>query len=174
MKQAAVRAAGRMVHRSVHPSVLRNILRILVGAAVMAAASWSSQAQIVTGGAGTAAPTAATRLLAPGNARPVTDLKPLMLQALAAGSATGALAGPAAEALKRRFLGAGPVVIEVTLLHALPRPGCSRLAVLTTQSAVDTGQGPEDQTLRWEVGFCADGRLAPTGEGRISVEETRR
>ena len=170
MTQAEVGTKRRMVLRSVHPSVLRS----LVGAAVIATASWSSQAQIATGVEGTPGPTRATRLLAPGNAHPVTDLKPLMLQALAAGSATGILAGPAAEALKRRFPGAGPVVIEVTRLHALPRPGCSRLAVLTTQSAVDTGQGPEDQTLRWEVGFCADGRLAPPGEGRISVEETGR
>jgi hypothetical protein len=170
VKQAAVRPAGRSILRS----VLRNILRSLIGVAVMAAASWSSQAQIATGEEGRPGPTTAARLLAPGNARPVTDLKPLMLQALAAGSATGFLSGPAAEALKRRFPGAGPVVIEVTRLHDLPRPGCSRLAVLTTQSAVDTGQGPEDQTLRWEVGFCADGRLAPPGEGRLSGEEARR
>jgi hypothetical protein len=170
VKQATARAAGRSILRS----VLRNILRSLIGVAVMAAASWSSQAQIATGVEGTRGPTTATRMLAPGNARPVTDLKPLMLQALAAGSATGILAGPAAEALKRRFPGAGPVVIEVTRLHALPRPGCSRLAVLTSQSAVDIGQGPENQTLRWEVGFCADGRLASPGEGRISGEETSR
>jgi hypothetical protein len=90
----------------------------------------------------------------------VTEVKPLLVLAVRHGQAFGVLRGEGAEAFARRFQTHNPIEIDVQRLHELPTPGCARLEVTTRQRGVREGTDPRDQSLVYQIGYCADGRLA--------------
>ncbi len=91
----------------------------------------------------------------------VTEVKPLLIQAARQGQAHGVLTGVGAQVMARRFGAYTPIEIDVQRLHALPTPGCARLEVTTRQRAVREQDTPRDQTLVYQISYCADGRFPP-------------
>lgn len=90
----------------------------------------------------------------------VTEVKPLLVLAVRHGQAFGVLRGDGADAFARRFQTPAPIEIDVQRLHELPTPGCARLEVTTRQRGVREGTEPRDQSLVYQISYCADGRLA--------------
>ena len=90
---------------------------------------------------------------------PVTGVKPLLLEALEKGEAHGALTGPAAEAIHRRFKTDTPIEIDVTRTQPVDGAGCSRFEILTKQSQVQESDKPADLTLRYQVSYCRNGQF---------------
>ena len=90
----------------------------------------------------------------------VTEVKPLLVLAVRHGQAFGVLRGDGADAFARRFQTHNPIEIDVQRLHELPTPGCARLEVTTRQRSVREGTEPRDQSLVYQISYCADGRLA--------------
>jgi hypothetical protein len=88
---------------------------------------------------------------------PISEIKPLLALAAERGAAHGALTGPGADTMRRRFDATTPIEIDVSTLHALPQPGCARLEVTTRQRDVLEQGKRADQELRWQVSFCRDG-----------------
>jgi hypothetical protein len=89
----------------------------------------------------------------------VTDLKPLLAQAAAEGSARGTLTGPGAQAIARRFQTDAPIEIDVRRLQRLPQPGCGRLEVTTRQRDVNQAGKRGDQEVVYQISYCSDGRF---------------
>jgi hypothetical protein len=90
---------------------------------------------------------------------PVTDLKPLLLRAIAQGSAQGMLVGEAATFMQQKFASRAPIEIDVVSRHPLPQAGCHRLEVTTRQrDVVENGQR-SDKTFSYRLSFCRDGRF---------------
>ena len=104
--------------------------------------------------------------LAPLQANTVTEIRPLLLQALQHGSARALLEGPGAEYIRKTFATTRPIEVEVQRLHPLPQPGCHRLEVTTRQQDVLVKGVRSDQNLVWQVSFCQDGSLL--GEGKAA------
>ncbi len=90
---------------------------------------------------------------------PVSDLRPLMTQAIAEGSARGRLVGPGADYIARRFGFTSPIEVDVLRMHAENKPGCARLKVITRQKGAANADRGRDQELVYQVSYCADGRL---------------
>jgi hypothetical protein len=101
----------------------------------------------------------------------VTDIKPLLLAALDRGEAHGVLVGEAAQWTAQYFKTAAPIEIDVKTVKPLPRPGCMRLAITTTQDGVwdynreQRASAPERKAFTWMVNYCRDGSL-PTEEAK--------
>ena len=104
--------------------------------------------------------------LAPLQANTVTEIRPLLMQALQQGSARAVLEGPGAEYIRRTFAATQPIEVEVQRLHPLPQPGCHRLEVTTRQQDVLAMGVRSDQNLVWQVSVCQDGSLL--GEGKAA------
>lgn len=90
---------------------------------------------------------------------PVTSLRPLLLAALAHGTAHGTLVGDAVPFMREHFGSAAPIEIDVRTLHALPQPGCQRLEVTTTQRAVIDPKTvrAQDAKLTYAISYCRHG-----------------
>ena len=90
---------------------------------------------------------------------PVTTLRPLLMAALAHGTAHGVLVGDAVPFMTQHFGSAAPIDIDVRTLHPLPQPGCQRLEVTTTQRAVldPKTARTQDATLRYQISYCRHG-----------------
>ena len=97
--------------------------------------------------------------LAPLQANTVTEIRPLLMQALQQGSARAVLEGPGAEYIRKTFATTRPIEVEVQRLHPLPQPGCHRLEVTTRQQDVLVKGVRSDQSLVWQISLCQDGRL---------------
>lgn len=99
----------------------------------------------------------------------VTSVKPLLVQALKTGSASGVLVNPDARAFSKTFGSNAPILIEVTRIGTHQEAGCGRLRVTTSQAGVverDTKGQPQpakDQRLMYQVNYCENGRF-PIGE----------
>ena len=104
-------------------------------------------------------PAHATELAGPVERTPVTEVKPLLIEAVEHGEAVGVLGGPGADYVRRRFDTDTPIEIDVRRLHTLPQPGCGRLEVTTRQHAVLESASRHDQTLTYQVSFCSDGNF---------------
>ena len=90
---------------------------------------------------------------------PVTTLRPLLLAALAHGTAHGILVGEAVPFMTQHFGSAAPIEIDVRTLHSLPEPGCQRLEVTTTQRAVIDPKTARVQNAKlvYRISYCANG-----------------
>jgi len=89
----------------------------------------------------------------------VTELRPLLLEALATGKAHGLLVGPGAEAMARKFDADTPIELDVRRIKRLPKAGCGRLQVVTRQRGVLEDGKRRDQELVYDISYCADGRF---------------
>ncbi len=89
----------------------------------------------------------------------VTEIKPLLIQAIDQGSAHGVLVGEAATYVRQKFDSSNPIEIDVRSLHALPEAGCSRLEVTTRQKDVLEKTKRDDKELIYQVSYCHDGRF---------------
>ena len=87
----------------------------------------------------------------------VTSIKPLLIAALKHGSARGVIAGAPAAYVRQRFDTEAPIEVDVKRVHALPKPGCSRLEIITRQLAVSENGKREDKELVYQVSYCWDG-----------------
>ncbi|MBK6742607.1 MAG: hypothetical protein IPG66_06345 [Hydrogenophilales bacterium] len=100
----------------------------------------------------------------------VTSLKPLLITALKTGQAEGELDNRDARAFTRTFGASAPILIDVTRIGGHKEPGCGRLQVVTRQAGVierdEKGLAlpAKDQSLTYQVNYCASGRF-PVGEG---------
>ena len=88
---------------------------------------------------------------------PLTELKPLLAQAITQGLARGVLTGPSANYMQHKFGSASAIEIDVRTLHPLPQPGCSRLEVTTRQKNVLEKGRHEDKELIYQLNYCRDG-----------------
>ncbi len=89
----------------------------------------------------------------------VTTLRPLLIAALAHGTAHGNLVGEAVPFMTQHFSSAAPIEIDVRTLHPLAQPGCQRLEVTTTQRAVidpKTARA-QDAKLIYQISYCRNG-----------------
>lgn len=96
----------------------------------------------------------------------VTDIKPLLKDAIERGSARGVIAGEAADYLRQRFDTKAPVEVDVTSLHPLPQPDCHRLEVTTRQRDVLENGKRESKEIVYQVSYCRDGSFPRSGGGR--------
>ena len=87
----------------------------------------------------------------------ITEIAPLLNQAVRTGHARAVLDGVGARHLQARFGTTAPVVVEVRSLHRLPQPGCSRLQVHTRQAAVLEAGTRRDAELTYSLDHCAQG-----------------
>lgn len=87
----------------------------------------------------------------------VTDLKPLLIAAIAQGQAHGILEGAGAAYVQRRFETTNPIEITVRRLSTLPQAGCARLEVTTRQQGVLINTKRNDQALTYALSYCRDG-----------------
>lgn len=96
---------------------------------------------------------------APSERVPVTTLRPLLLAALAQGTAHGVLVGDAVPFMMQHFGSAAPIEIDVRTLHPLPQSGCQRLEVTTRQRAVldPRTARTQDATLTYQISYCRHG-----------------
>jgi hypothetical protein len=97
--------------------------------------------------------------LTPLRASTVTEIRPLLMQAIQQGSARAVLEGPGADYIRKTFGAHKPIEVEVQRLHPLPQPGCHRLEVTTRQQDVMVKGARSDQSLVWQISLCQDGRL---------------
>ena len=102
---------------------------------------------------------------APSERVPVTTLRPLLIAAIAHGTARGTLVGDAAPFMTQHFGSAAPIEIDVRTLHPLPQPGCQRLEVTTTQRAVIDPKtaGAQDAKLVYQISYCGNGDFPKVG-----------
>jgi hypothetical protein len=89
----------------------------------------------------------------------VTDIKPLLRQAIGQGSAHGVLTGGAAAYARERFDASTPIHVDVVRLHPLAGLGCHRLEVKTRQQGVLEGVERADKELAYQLSYCLDGSL---------------
>ena len=118
--------------------------------------AWGPRALLVAGWALTAA---VVSVAAPSERVPGTTLRPLLLAALAHGTARGTLVGEVAPFMTQHFGSAAPIEIDVRTLRPLPQPGCQRLEVTTTQRAVidpKTARA-QDAKLLYQISYCRNG-----------------
>jgi hypothetical protein len=96
---------------------------------------------------------------APSERVPVTTLRPLLIAALAHGTAHGTLVGEVVPFMTQHFGSAAPIEIDVRTLHPLPQPGCQRLEVTTTQRAVIDPKiaRTQDARLVYQISYCRNG-----------------
>lgn len=104
---------------------------------------------------------------------PVQAIQPLLISAIQQGQAQGVLVGPAADAIASQFVSRAPILVDVTVIAALPTPGCKRLRVDTRQDQVvdrarSTAAGKPGQLLpakpmrlQYDISFCENGTFAP-------------
>jgi hypothetical protein len=90
----------------------------------------------------------------------VTEIKPLLMQAVEQGQAQGLLVGAGAAYVVRTFDATSPIEIDVRRLSRLSRADCVRLEVSTHQRAVRINGRRQDQALVYQLNFCSDGSLA--------------
>jgi hypothetical protein len=98
----------------------------------------------------------------------VSDLKPLLSQAITQGSARGRLVGPGADYIRHRFGSSEPIEIDVLRLRPEATAGCARLRVITRQRGVASRESskrsaPEGE-LVYQISSCANGHLMDTQE----------
>ena len=126
-------AVGARVHVVVTPGVL-----LVAGWALTTVVAWAA---------------------APPERAPVTTLRPLLLAALAQGSAHGTLVGEAVPFMTQHFGSAAPIEIDVRTLQPLPQPGCQRLEVTTNQRAVTDPKTAraQDAKLVYQISYCRNG-----------------
>lgn len=93
--------------------------------------------------------------------RPVTEVKPLMLEAIdsPSGDAHGRLTGELVDAISRQFKTSAPLNVDVTTLARYAEEGCRRLAVLIWQEDVRlraeaTGAR---QSVEFGINYCRNG-----------------
>ena len=110
-----------------------------------------------------AAATATSGAGAPAARLQVSELRPLLVQALEHGSAQGVLVGVGLDYIRRRFDSAAPIEIDVRTLHALPQAGCSRLEIVTQQRDVLEAGHRHEKSLKYQISFCRDGRFPESG-----------
>ena len=118
--------------------------------------AWFPRALLLAGWTLTATPVWAA---APSERVPVTTLRPLLLAALAHGTAHGTLVGEVVPFMTQHFGSAAPIEIDVRALNPLPQPGCQRLEVTTTQRAVidpKTARA-QDARLVYQISYCRNG-----------------
>jgi hypothetical protein len=96
---------------------------------------------------------------APPERAPVTTLRPLLLAALAQGSAHGTLVGEVVPFMTQHFGSAAPIEIDVRARQPLPQLGCQRLEVTTTQRAVTDPKTAraQDAKLVFQISYCRNG-----------------
>ena len=96
---------------------------------------------------------------APSERVPVTTLRPLLIAALAHGTAQGTLVGEVVPFMTQHFGSTAPIEIDVRTLHPLPQPGCQRLEVTTTQRAVIDRKTTraQDAKLVYQISYCRNG-----------------
>ncbi len=97
--------------------------------------------------------------LTPLQASTVSEIRPLLMQAIQHGSARAVLNGPGADYIRKTFGAHKPIEVVVQRLHPLPQPGCHRLEVTTRQQDVMVKGARSDQSLVWQISLCQDGRL---------------
>jgi hypothetical protein len=97
--------------------------------------------------------------LTPLQASTVSEIRPLLMQAIQNGSARAVLEGPGADYIRKTFGAHKPIEVEVQRLQPLPQPGCHRLEVTTRQQDVMVKGARSDQSLVWQISLCQDGRL---------------
>ena len=102
---------------------------------------------------------------APSERVPVTTLRPLLIAALAHGTAYGTLVGEVVPFMTQHFGSAAPIEIDVRTLHPLPQPGCQRLEVTTKQRAVIDPRTAraQDAKLIYQVNYCRNGDFPQVG-----------
>jgi len=107
---------------------------------------------------------------AAGERTPVSELRPLLMAALASptGEAHGELVGPRAAAIAEKFPSTAPLEIDVATAKRYAQAGCARLTVLLSQEGVTLpGEAaPARQSITLGVDVCRDGRPPrPPAEG---------
>ena len=102
---------------------------------------------------------------APSERVPVATLRPLLLAALAHGTAYGTLVGEVVPFMTQHFGSATPIEIDVRTLHPLPQPGCQRLEVTTKQRAVFDPKtaNAQDAKLVYQISYCRHGDFPQAG-----------
>lgn len=108
----------------------------------------------------------------------VTSIKPLLIAAIDQGEAHGVYVGAGQKLMQTLFRTAEPMQIDVRSVGDLPKPGCKRLEVTSTQRGVyadehalklmtpkereetKNGAEPRDVSFRYQINFCRDGRMA--------------
>lgn len=96
----------------------------------------------------------------------VKTIRPLLLEAVRRGTASGRLVNDGTVWAAKLMGTSAPVVIDVKRIGDLRDPGCKRLEVTTSQKQVvqrneKTGEAgpPQDMSFRYELGFCEDGTM---------------
>lgn len=100
---------------------------------------------------------------------PVTDVRELLVGALdsPAGSVSGVLAGPFAQAIAQHFRTAAPLLVDITTLERYAQPGCARLNVRMQQDGVRLGdEPPQQRTIDFGLDYCRDGTPPRSPEKR--------
>lgn len=98
---------------------------------------------------------------APAERLPVTNLRPLLTQAVEHGSAQGTLTGEAARSLARQYGSREPILVDVKRVASTHGGQCARLSVTTHQKQVREQGKTRDRELTYEVSWCRDGRFPP-------------
>jgi len=141
-------------------SIARYLYAMVIYAGVIAAIAWSMPAHAQTGIATTA----------PDSARVLPNIKPLIPEALQAGSAAGWISGPVAESFYRQLLPNqthdGQRVLLVMERLKVFNESCGRFRLVLSkpgqQMANRSGQALPAQ-FAFEMNLCADG--SPPQEG---------
>ncbi len=100
---------------------------------------------------------------------PITELKSAMMMAVKTGNVQGVFSGELGEFYMREFQSAQPVLLDITRIGSHQEAGCARLTVHISQGAVRSKDAagamskPKDQSLGFNINYCADGRY-PAGE----------
>lgn len=96
----------------------------------------------------------------------VKTIRPLLLEAIRRGTASGRLVNDGTVWAAKVLGSSAPVVIDVKRIADLRDPGCKRLEVTTSQQQVvqwsdKTGEKapPQDMSFKYEIGFCEDGTM---------------
>jgi hypothetical protein len=103
----------------------------------------------------------------------VTTIKPLLVTAFDQGEAYGVLVGQPAQYIAQTFKSAAPIEIDVKTVRALEEPGCTRLAVTTSQdNVVDFNRERRDAkpartAFTYQVNYCRDGRVLQIREASL-------
>ncbi len=109
----------------------------------------------------------------------VTTIRPLMLRALAQGSAQGVLVGSGAQTLSQTYKTMAPILVDVLRIKQFVDPGCGRLQVTTRQAAVTNRDSkgtfqdtPHAESLVYTLNFCRDGSM-PDEDPGVSKDKQR-
>ncbi len=137
----------KVLHRGSGPGWLCGLRRLVIFALLGAACSVQAQRELL-------------------ERPPVTDLRLLLLQALDSpqGRAHGKLVGEWADAITKKFSGAGikagEILVDVHTLQRYAQAGCSRLNIRLVQDGVvlPGAKAPRLQTMDVGLNYCRDGQ----------------